>query len=263
MKILRFEYNYRLEFDRDIQDQQFLLRCIPREGIHQKILEIDYTISPIDQVIRLKDGFNNSIYVGSSLKPHNYFSFVVKGRIAIDHGQQDIKEKSYSLYKYMTPLTDHDQNIENMAKPYQYLDDHKKSIALMHQVYRDMIYTPNATSIYTTAKEAYTLGQGVCQDYAHILISALRYLNVPSRYVAGMMIGEGASHAWVEAYVNEHWIGLDPTNNKIVDEGYIKLSHGRDYRDCVIDKGRFIGNCRQRQYVNIVVEEEKSDDVDK
>jgi len=257
LKILHFEYNYRLEFDADIQNQQFQLRCIPRVDNHQKILEIDYSIQPIDQVTRLKDGFNNSIYVGSSLKPHNYFSFIVKGKIAIDYSQKFPKEKSFSIYKYITPLTDFDKKIEQLANHYRRLDDYQKCISLMHQIYRDMTYAPGTTSIYTTAKEAYALGQGVCQDYAHILISALRYLNVPSRYVAGMMLGEGASHAWVEAYVDEHWLGLDPTNNKLVDEGYIKLSHGRDYRDCVIDKGRFTGNCRQRQFVSVIVKEEE------
>lgn len=255
MKILEFEYNYRLEFDQDIYDQQFQLRCIPRDGTHQKVLEIDYDIEPIDQVSVLKDGFGNPIYVGSSLEKHNYFSFHVKGKIMCSNEPLIPVSTCYPLYKYPTVLTKPNDSLKEVSLKYKDVDKETAAWALMHEVYNFMTYTPNITNIYTTASEAYELKQGVCQDYSHILIALLKSIDIPARYVAGMMVGEGATHAWVDAYVNNHWIHLDPTNNREADENYIKLSHGRDYQDCIIDKGYFSGNCNQKLSVYVKVSE--------
>ena len=99
------------------------------------------------------------------------------------------------------------------------------------------------------------LGCGVCQDYSHILISLCHLAGIPARYVVGMLTGEGASHAWVEIYQDEKWYALDPTNNLIVDDEHIKISHGRDYRDCLINQGVFTGCAKQTQEIQVVVEE--------
>lgn len=256
MKTLNFLYQYKLEFDNNITNQQFQLRCIPRDGTHQKILDIDYTIHPVDKVTRLKDGFGNPIYVGSSLLEHNYFAFEVKGKVLVDTNPIIPEGKCYPIYKYYTKLTSIDNNLKALGDKFASLDKENKAITLMHEVYKELEYTPGITNINTSASEAYTLKKGVCQDYSHILITILRYVGIPARYVAGLMIGEGATHAWVEAYVEDHWLRLDPTNNKLVDDNYIKLAHGRDFNDCVIDKGTFHGNCNQTQSVRVVVKEE-------
>ena len=128
-------------------------------------------------------------------------------------------------------------------------------ISMMDQLYRNFSYEPGITTVQTTAAEALRGGRGVCQDYAHILISMCRFAGIPARYVAGMMVGEGASHAWVEAWVDGSWIGIDPTHNRLVDETYIKLTHGRDFGDGAIDKGCFIGFAAQRQQIHVKVEE--------
>ncbi len=70
-----------------------------------------------------------------------------------------------------------------------------------------------------------------------------------------MMLGEGASHAWVEVWVNGMWVGIDPTNNRLTDETYIKLTHGRDFGDGAIDRGRFLGFAGQTQKILVKVEE--------
>src|SRR5699024_11693841 len=62
--------------------------------------------------------------------------------------------------------------------------------------------------------------------------------------------GEGLSHAWVEIEDNGYWYGLDPTNMLIVNDHHIKISHGRDYKDCTINQGLFIGNAVQQQTIS-------------
>lgn len=125
----------------------------------------------------------------------------------------------------------------------------------MQRLYRDFQYIPGSTDIHTTAGEAWAKKEGVCQDYAHIMITLCRLKGIPARYVNGMMIGEGSTHAWVEIYTGEGWYGLDPTNNLHVDDYYIKLAHGRDYGDCVLDRGMFRGNVSQTQKIYVNVEE--------
>ena len=78
---------------------------------------------------------------------------------------------------------------------------------------------------------------------------------MPCKYVAGMMIGEGATHAWVEVFEDGKWLSLDPTHNRRVDDTYIVISRGRDAQDCSINQGVFTGGGSQKQEVHVCVEE--------
>ena len=78
---------------------------------------------------------------------------------------------------------------------------------------------------------------------------------IPAKYVTGMLLGEGASHAWTEIYDKERWLALDPTNLLIVDDKHIKISSGRDYNDCVMNQGLFYGKTFQKQEVQVIVKE--------
>ena len=116
----------------------------------------------------------------------------------------------------------------------------------MHKLHQDLSYEKGVTTFQTTAEEAMKLKKGVCQDYAHILIACLRQLGIPARYVCGLLLGEGATHAWVEVYDGEAWCGLDPTNRQIIEYGYLKIAHGRDAADCPVNRGVFRGVAQQQ-----------------
>ena len=91
------------------------------------------------------------------------------------------------------------------------------------------------------------------------MTAVLRYMGIPARYVNGLMIGEGYTHAWVEVYGENGWYGLDPTNTLHIDDYYIKLAHGRDYGDCPVDQGIFWGDAAQSQDIYVNVEEADPD----
>ena len=129
----------------------------------------------------------------------------------------------------------------------------------MAALYERFQYVPGSTSIRTTAEQALDLGMGVCQDYSHILLSLCRLERIPCRYVVGMLMGEGLSHAWVEICQDGRWIALDPTNNLVVDDQHIKISAGRDYRDCIINQGLFVGQTTQHQEILVRVQEVRLD----
>ncbi len=125
---------------------------------------------------------------------------------------------------------------------------------LMHRLHQDFSYVPGATQVRTTAEEAWGLRKGVCQDYAHIYITLLRMSGIPARYVCGLIAGEGASHAWVEALCGDRWIAFDPTNDCLAGDQYIKLGHGRDADDHGINRGIMWGGGLQTQKIWAQVE---------
>jgi len=116
-------------------------------------------------------------------------------------------------------------------------------------VYSHFKYIKGITNVETTLDEVWTLKAGVCQDFAHVLLVMLRILSIPARYVSGYicpnkngMRGEGATHAWVEAYIPEYgWLGLDPTNNCYVNDLHVRLAVGRSFSDCSPVKGTYKG----------------------
>lgn len=120
-----------------------------------------------------------------------------------------------------------------------------------------MIYVPGITTVQTTASQSLEMKKGVCQDFAHLLISLCRKAGIPARYVTGFMQGEGFTHAWIEFYDAGFWYGFDPTHNRQIDTGYIKVAHGRDYEDCAIDRGSFKGLAQQKLEVFLKVEQQQ------
>ncbi|WP_241015078.1 transglutaminase family protein [Burkholderia sp. Ac-20379] len=118
---------------------------------------------------------------------------------------------------------------------------------LMRRIHAEFAYTPNSTDVNTTALAALALRKGVCQDFAHVMIGAMRSLGLAARYVSGYLltqpppgqprlIGADASHAWVEVYdpawpEDGGWLQLDPTNDRAPGNDYVMLSVGRDYAD--------------------------------
>lgn len=121
---------------------------------------------------------------------------------------------------------------------------------LMTYLFQEITYDPYATTVDTTASEAWRLKRGVCQDYTHIMLAVLRQCHIPARYISGYLyvgeednlIGDTATHAWVEVMVpGIGWIGLDPTNNVEVLENHINLCVGRDFRDVSPVEGVYQG----------------------
>lgn len=120
----------------------------------------------------------------------------------------------------------------------------KAASELMHRIKTDMVYEIGATSVTTTPPMSFALRRGVCQDFAHIMISGLRGIGLPAAYVSGYLRtirpagaarlqGADAMHAWVLVWCGSDtgWVGFDPTNDMIASDEHIVLAIGRDYTD--------------------------------
>jgi len=128
-------------------------------------------------------------------------------------------------------------------------------------------YGTGMTGVRTTAEEALVAGQGVCQDHAHIFISAARAMEVPARYVSGYLmladrIEQEATHAWAEAWVQGlGWVGFDISNGISPDPRYVRVATGRDYRDAAPITGISFGTLTEELFVDVAVEQKGSGDV--
>ncbi len=161
------------------------------------------------------------------------------------------------VYAYPSELTRPDQAMREWLSAVRenYNSEYGFPEYLMHRLYQRLAYVQGQTHIGTTAAEAFALSGGVCQDYAHIFAAMCRMAGFPARYVAGMAVGEGATHAWTEVWQDGAWIAYDPTHDCVADDRYIKLSHGRDFIDCSVDRGSFFGAGGQEQTVYVKVAE--------
>jgi transglutaminase-like putative cysteine protease len=106
-------------------------------------------------------------------------------------------------------------------------------------------YELGATTIDTTAAQAWSSGRGVCQDYAHCMLALCRLCDLPARYVSGHLLGEGGTHAWVEVLLPEgetvRAVPFDPTHDRVAGPQYVTVAVGRDYRDAAPVSGTFQG----------------------
>ena len=141
-------------------------------------------------------------------------------------------------------------------------DDPLQSLLqLSGTLFRRFQYVPGATSVLSPIEHILETGQGVCQDYAHVMIAIARAWHIPTRYVSGYLYLDGsresrqlASHAWVECLLpNVGWIGFDPTNNCTADKRYVRVAIGRDYQDVPPVRGVLIGGGESRLDVSIRV----------
>ena len=122
---------------------------------------------------------------------------------------------------------------------------------MIELVRAELEYEAGWTVATTSAAEAWEAKKGVCQDFVHITIGALRHLGIPARYVSGYLtpdpdapLGQplsGESHAWVEWWGGD-WVGVDPTNLKAVGADHIVVARGRDYEDVPPFTGVYLGD---------------------
>ena len=251
MKRLRFEYSARLEFAESVSEHCFTLRCLPVSDGRQLIREPQYEIFPLEnsKIWLSRDSFGNTLLCGRIPDPHNIFSFHVSGKAEIIN-TRDISGFPAAIYGYSSPLAKPGDFIrkfysENTPTAELPID---RAMELCNALYNSMKYEKGVTNVHTAAED-------VCQDYAHIFLALCRLDGIRCRYVSGLAFESGETHAWTEVGSGSRWYGVDPANNRFIGENYIKLCHGRDYSDCPIECGIYLGNSSGVQTVTSSVAE--------
>ena len=257
MKGFQFSYRLGISLDAPVQNHCFTLRCLPQSDARQRITALQYTVSPQDFLSLSKDQWGNLLVYGSFRGESGAFRVEVTGvaETALSPWVPAIHPERERIFALPTPMTAADPVLTEYAAIItggHALEAAEQVMALLHTTMR---YVPGSTNVHTTAAQAFAQGQGVCQDFAHVMLALLRQRHIPCRYVTGMLPGEGRSHAWVEVLFRGGWYGFDPTNLCSCAGEYIKLSHGRDARDCAINKGIFRGGANQISEESVIVTE--------
>jgi len=264
------------------------LRVAPLSGSCQQVRKRNIRIKPATRLRSYRDFFGNYVEFFSIPKRHDTLQVHstaevitqpqvmpdVAQSISVAEARQILKSKQLNHYVFLrpTPLVPLHGVLapfkRNFIKNGQPLDE--ALLGLNHWIYKHMKYKSGSTTISTPLATVIKKRIGVCQDFAHLMLSILRTYGIPARYVSGYieaydpevtdpaLVGATASHAWVEAYLpGGHWVGLDPTNNQLAGERHVRVAVGRDYRDVSPLKGTYKGASDQKLQVIVSVTRKK------
>lgn len=251
-------------------------RLTPVTNDFQMCEKFTITVSPesTDPTKRV-DYFGNEIHFFSVQRPHNSLEVESQGRVRVTAVPADLdtlsmtcgeirdalKDQSRSdlldakQYLYPTEMTAADETVQEFTK--RFLADDLpigKALAKMLDLFwEDFKFDPEATEVSTPVTQVLFEKRGVCQDFAHLSLAALRSWGLSASYVSGYilteppageerLLGADASHAWVSVFVPGFgWVEVDPTNRKVCGREHVRVAYGRDYSDVSMLSGAVTG----------------------
>lgn len=278
MSKFRIKHLTRYRYDEPVRDSANQVMLYPIEDGFQETLHHELFISGDVAVERHEDYFGNEVGIFTHTRPHS--ELVIDSRLVVETKPRAPVEDTMPFVEQWQLLKQAKQQIEyydflrtasfaerpavekliaeeqcKECTPVQVVQD------LSSYVFKNFKYKKGITTVETTVDEIWRLHSGVCQDFAHMLLVMLRLSEIPCRYVSGYicpdkkdMRGEGATHAWVEAYIPSYgWLGVDPTNNCTVGDFHVRLAVGRNFDDCSPVKGTYRGKSEHSLEVTVSV----------
>jgi transglutaminase-like putative cysteine protease len=258
------------------------LRLTPCAGADQAVLRSSVTVSPTPSSVTEHVGpFGERVMTALIERPHRRLVVEAKARVDVRRraptqpltgpSWEVVRELAFAAdrletgspahFLFPSRLTPVRREITDYAR--RFFTPGRPVIAGAHDMAvtmrKDFTYDPKSTEVSTPAVEAFRARRGVCQDYAHIMISGLHGLGLPVAYVSGYLRtfpapgqprleGADATHAWVNLWCGDDhgWVGFDPTNAVIAAENHIVLAAGRDYSDVAPIGGMVLGSGGQK-----------------
>ena len=230
------------------------IRLFPREGEGQNPIQTQLWTIPGGVGVEYNDRFGNGVHRVRIIEHHESLVIATAGQVSLateypvleDMHIDDARGQPGALeYLLPSPLVDPDTVSALAFRVASGSDSMMRVIReVTGWVYTEIEYRRGTTDVATTADQVVAVMEGVCQDKTHLALGMLRALDIPCRYVSGLLTGQtGETHSWVEFMHPMHgWIGADPTRGVIAPPArdYVKLSVGRDYTDVSPVKGSFL-----------------------
>lgn len=276
MPVFQIHHVTKYTYNRPVKESVNQLRIYPVASDQQEILQHEVNITTDPELFFFIDYWGNRCADFSLLAAHT--SLIIDSRVVVRTIGKEAIPVVESTREELQELVASDFHLLELSRPEEILstkalqqiltslDCEQKTVmqiveACSGYIFSEFKYIKGITNIETTVDEILEHRSGVCQDFAHVLLQLLRSMDIPSRYVSGYicpnkngMRGEGATHAWVEAYIPLlGWVGIDPTNNVWVTTHHIKLAVGRDFNACTPIKGTFKGLAKQTLSVYVSV----------
>lgn len=264
MSVLKIVHTTEFQYDRPIVSSYNEARLSPAWLPRQRVLDSKIDITPSSWRSHYRDYWETDVLVFEVTEPHTALTVTSMSQVEVTPvahkgervGWEELEGPMFqdllSEYLSVSPTTEPSEALAEFAleaKRRNRPDD--AAHLIMDFINEQMSYVPGATTVHSTAPEAWEAKSGVCQDFAHLAAGALRSIGIPARYVSGYLhpkrdagVGEtvrGESHAWVEWWTGD-WYGFDPTNDREVGDHHVVVARAREYRDVAPLSGVFSGS---------------------
>lgn len=269
--ILEIQHETRLDYAGPVTESVTEVRMEPVSDSRQSCRSFHLAVSPAVAVFRYADGFGNRVHHFNVLAAHDQVRILAASVVETWRRPTDLLE-SQAAYPLNPELTDLEAidflgfqgpvcrtpllgPLVEKLRPAAGTRLGEFLLAVSAYIKSHFTYAPDVTHASSPVDDVLRQGKGVCQDFAHLMIALLRELGVPARYVSGYIHRPGQdsqSHAWCEAWLpGSGWVGIDPTNDRPIDEGHVKVAVGRDFTDLPPNKGVYRGQSRESISVRV------------
>ena len=273
-------HSTRFRYDKAVSESLMEVRMHPRTEGTQRCLTFQLSVSPKARVTSYRDYLGNTIH-HFDVPGHHHQLMIVAESLVDSLQQAELGQLGVEAWDELDALVADGDYWEmlapsHFAQPSELLRELSKALGVERRgnplglllelnagIYNWFDYTPKSTRVDSPIDDALRTRQGVCQDFAHIMLALTRELRIPCRYVSGYLYhgsndkdrsSEGATHAWVEALLPRFgWVGFDPTNNLLTSERHIRTAIGRDYADVPPTRGVFKGQAESELGVSVRV----------
>ena len=263
---LHVRHQTRYDYETSVRSSIQRLYLTPSTFATQKIVSWAIEAPGLDNALVYTDGFGNQVHIITSQGAHDHVTVIAEG--VVDSQDASGVVRGYrcpapdSVFLRQTAATAPSAELVEIGRATgaKYPKELDRLHAIMAEIRSRIAYEIGATDAHTTAAEALADGKGVCQDHAHAMLSVVRSLGIPGRYVTGYLATAGdspatASHAWAEALVpNLGWVGFDAANAKCPTADYVRVATGLDAQGVVPVRGSRRGGESESMTVAVTVQ---------
>lgn len=281
--LVKITHQTELSYDSPISESAVELRMSPRQEGDQHRLSFKLAVGPATSIASYFDWLGNTVHTLSINGFHRQMRVIATSVVETNRPVPNIEAcedrwpippsaLDYTMCDYLQfapPITDTPllRQLAQEVAPRAGEPLAAVTRRLLHLVHDRFTYQKGVTTAASSITDILQHGRGVCQDFTHLLIGLGRCLAIPSRYVSGFIHrrseeirGHAQTHAWCEfCFPSRGWVGFDPTNNCLVGPNFIKIGHGRDFRDVPPNKGVYRGAAQET--IDVTVEMEDLDAV--
>jgi transglutaminase-like putative cysteine protease len=281
--LLKLTHTTELAYSDFISESVMELRMAPRQESDQHRLSFHLAIGPATNALSYFDWLGNTVHTFTVNSFHKQIRIVATSVVETeaksaaelealpDTWPLAANDYDYSCYDYLQfggPVVDSPKlrELADLIRPERGTPMIHLAWRMLGGIYNNFEYRTGVTTAASPITDMLDSKAGVCQDFTHLMVGLGRALNIPSRYVSGLLHSEpgkykgfAQSHAWCELlFPSVGWIGFDPTNNTPTDEHFVKVAIGRDYRDVPPNRGIYRGKADESIDVQVHSEELKN-----
>jgi len=273
----------RYRYSRQVWQSMMEVRMHPRSEGNQRCFVFQLSVNPRARIFGYSDSYGNLVHHFDLPSRHDQLTIITDALVNIEDKPPVPDSMEYESWTDLEDLVEKNDywdmlmpshfarsspELEALAREIGASDRNGRSplaflMDISSGIHRSFNYVKKSTTVNSPIEHALESRQGVCQDFAHIMIALVRNARIPCRYVSGYLYhgsenshpsADGATHAWVEALLpGLGWLGFDPTTNRLAGERHIRTAIGRDYADVPPTMGVMKGKAETQLQVRVRV----------